>query len=492
MEKQNHLIGLSPYFPPERAPSGWQSRRLALVPMAAAGPTRMSHGRSGFLQSAPNRELSAGNVPTQDFPPSTLDRDLRALQVGLQGVTDSIRQLEKTAGTVSEHFTVGINRLVDIQQPDTETSKRVEKILEALKANSEHVHCLELESLVRERELDKERLERMETELHAANLQVQLLAEELSQAQLKMAAQFGQMDEVKEAVDPDKAIKAAFLGLREAILDVASSSALHLGQLPDTPVPVDSLFHPRIWNRASVSQRRRRVMATVFHLLFRRILRPGLRIFALQAFLKSDEHSISASEAHLRALEKELEARGVDSTTRHAWIAATIDVTAPLRDVPEHVEGITQQIFEALQPIIRFAFSRNADKVKARISAICEEAVRLKLAMRATSGGYKVEVPSRDAKKWGGPWCDQGQRTSGDVACIPFGALTKLKEGKDEEKKKFILEKAWVISRGGGGKLKRKASTPTVEEKRPEKRVSSNQLVSAAQLARIKALMSEE
>jgi hypothetical protein len=52
-------------------------------------------------------------------------------------------------------------------------------------------------------------------------------------------------------------------------------------------------------------------MAKIFHLLFRRILRPGLRTFGVQAFIKSGEHaSISASEAYLRALERELETQG--------------------------------------------------------------------------------------------------------------------------------------------------------------------------------------
>jgi hypothetical protein len=76
-------------------------------------------------------------------------------------------------------------------------------------------------------------------------------------------------------------------------------------------VAADSLFHPQSWNRASTHQRRRRVMAKIFHLLFRRILRPGLRTFGVQAFIKSGEHSsISASEAYLRALERELETQG--------------------------------------------------------------------------------------------------------------------------------------------------------------------------------------
>jgi hypothetical protein len=283
-------------------------------------------------------------------------------------------------------------------------------------------------------------------------------------------------------------------------------------------------------------------MATIFNLFFRRILRPGLRVFGLQAFLKSDEHSISASEAHLRALEKELEARGgkvatriyhfpplalltfdtvlsVDSTTLHAWISATIDITSPLRDVPKHVEGVTQQIFEVLQPVMsKFTSRRNTDKVKAWISAICKEAVRLKLAMRAADGSYKIEVPSRDSKEWGEPGCDQEtmalkskswlqvvdhetepddtnntRRTGGDIACIPFGALTNIKDGQDGGTKKVILEKGWVVSRGAGGKRKRKVSSvPAVEEERSKKRAGSNHAVPPAQLERIKALMGGE
>jgi hypothetical protein len=172
--------------------------------------------------------------------------------------------------------------------------------------------------------------------------------------------------------------------------------------------------------------------------------------------------------------------------------------------------------------VVRFTFSRNADKAKTQISAICEEAVGLKLAIRRAPGNYKIEVPSRDAKKWGEPGCDSetraltpqawlqiidrearlgsgdeweptgGTRSMGDsIACIPFGALTKLEEGAGAEKRKVILEKGWVVAKAEGGKLKRKAATPAGKEQ-VQRRVTPNRGVSPQHLARIKALMGEE
>lgn len=215
----------------------------------------------------------------------------------------------------------------------------------------------------------------------------------------------------------------------------------------------------------------------------------------------------------------------VDKTTLGAWVATTVDTTAPLRDIPGNVEGVTQEIFEALSPVIRFAFSRNADKVKLQIAAICEEAVRLKLQMRRRPGNYKIEVPSRDAKKWGEPGCDEETRSLGsglwlqvidreidqgtamkhghvapaggrpgkDIACIPFGALTKLEEGSSGTTRKVILEKGWVIARGHGQEQKRKASTSAAQEEPPnKKRPSPNRGVSLAQLNRIRALMGDD
>jgi hypothetical protein len=218
----------------------------------------------------------------------------------------------------------------------------------------------------------------------------------------------------------------------------------------------------------------------------------------------------------------------VENTKLGTWIATTIDIASPLRDVPHNIEGIAQEIFEALSSVVvHFAFGRNADKVKAHISNICEEAVRLKLAIRQAPGDYKIEVPSRDSKKWGEPGCDQETRalstmtwlrvvdrevrldaqakgegplakqTRGDIACIPFGALTKLEQGADGEKTKTILEKGWVIAKADVtvNKLKRKAPMPVVEEEGGEeeeqsrKRAAPNHRVSPMYLARLKALV---
>jgi chromosome segregation ATPase len=156
--------------------------------MPAAGSISMSQGRTRSNVAAPRQGLGVGNRQ-EDVPP-TLDTKLRALQVGLEVVMDSIRQLEKSADTVSKQFTVDISRLVDVQ-PETGTLKRLEKIFEALNANAERLHRLELDSLERERRLDKERLQRMEKEVRAANFQVERLAHDLDQAQLRMVTPLG-------------------------------------------------------------------------------------------------------------------------------------------------------------------------------------------------------------------------------------------------------------------------------------------------------------
>jgi len=91
----------------------------------------------------------------------------------------------------------------------------------------------------------------------------------------------------------------------------------------------------------------------------------------------------------------------------------------------------------------------------------------------------------------------QAKQTRGDIACIPFGALTKLEEGADGEKIKTILEKGWVISKADVtvSKLKRKAPMPAVAEEgeeaeeQPQKRATPNHGVSPMSLARLKALV---
>ena len=52
--------------------------------------------------------------------------------------------------------------------------------------------------------------------------------------------------------------------------------------------------------------------------------------------------------------------------------------------------------------------------------------------------------PELDAReKW------ECKQTRGDIAYFPFGGLTKLDKGLDGKKTNIILEKGWVITKGG-------------------------------------------
>lgn len=74
------------------------------------------------------------------------------------------------------------------------------------------------------------------------------------------------------------------------------------------------------------------------------------------------------------------------------------------------------------------------------------------------------------------------KRPRGDVACIPFGALTKFEEWADGKRRKLVLERGWVVSRVGAQK---RAAEDRVEEE-VRKRVILNPKASQAQLDRIR------
>jgi hypothetical protein len=225
-----------------------------------------------------------------------LDHSFGDLQREVKGVGEGVHRLEKAAEKISRQFTQGVQKLE--QHTASGIPERMEKIHNAEKENLRREHRAEVESLQREWALDKKRLEEKEKDLRIANIQAQMAARDLSEARQRNEAQVKEDEEAKTPEDHDRAIKALFLALRESVLQFAKSSAIQLGPLPDTPVDAGSWFHPHYWNRASARQRRLRVAAKVFHLLFRRILRPTLRLFGVQSFLRSTEHhSISAAEA---------------------------------------------------------------------------------------------------------------------------------------------------------------------------------------------------
>lgn len=199
---------------------------------------------------------------------------------------------------------------------------------------------LEISKLQREREADQKRLKELGSELVIANMQINRSVQQLAEAKLALEEQKKQQEKrtpqrsdqltlkqpphnrgvatmpssvLATSREGKQAVITAFQKLRTTILKFAGSSAVQLSPLPANLVDVDNLLQPQEWNRASAEQRRYRIMAKIFQLLFRRIFRPGLRIFGVQAFLRS---GISASEAHLRALEKDLEAKG-------GWLSLT-------------------------------------------------------------------------------------------------------------------------------------------------------------------------
>jgi hypothetical protein len=267
----------------------------------------MLQGRAG-LQLIPQRELAAGVVPTQEIQ-ARLDHNFGVLQREVKDVREGIQRLEKAADNISRQLTQGIQRLEQYAVPGI--PEHVEKVHNEEMENLRREHRNEVELLQRERALDRGQLEEMARSLRIANIQAQLAARDLSEAIQKIDAQGKEEEKTEHSEDHDRAIKVLFLDLRESVLHFAKSSAIQLGPLPDIPGEAGSWFHPQSWNRASARQRRLRVVARVFHLLFRRILRPALRLFGVQSFLRSSEHhSISAAEAQLRALERDLETQG--------------------------------------------------------------------------------------------------------------------------------------------------------------------------------------
>lgn len=331
MEGARNLINLAPYFVPEPAPRGAQTRRLTRhsflsnrwglqrhrSPLSSVQITRkspvMPRDKAG-LRSIPLSGLSTNGAPIECFE-SRLNHNFGVLRLEFHQVQDRMRRLERTVEKIPERLTEYMDKALQ-PLPDMAVVEHMERIHDAEKADLEEKHRRQVESLLEEKADDKAQLEKMELDLQFANMRADIAAKDLAETRLQMEAHARQLSKAggPGVENPDEVVRAAFLGLRESISDLCRSPALELGPLNDTRHTdgggADSFCDRETWNRSSPSQRRRRIMAHVFHLLFRRILRSGLRLFGLQAFIKSDEnHWISAEEAHLRALEKELEAR---------------------------------------------------------------------------------------------------------------------------------------------------------------------------------------
>lgn len=326
------MTNLSPFLSAESpTPLGFQSRRVirhgflsnrwgahksASASPASASSSRQAcpkvlRGWSGLPLPRKRQpvEIVIDTTPVQEIQSGLGDNnelrgDLYRLWRSVGGLANKLDELPGQVAVSIDQFLerhVNNSRVTD--------HSHMKKAHELEKARLKLEHRIQVDNLVKNMAADMERLQRLEQELEAANMRAETAAGELARTREEMDAQARLIRENPVSTTRGKVIETAFQTLRASILEFSMSSAVQLGPLPDASGKANSFCHPDIWNRASTRQRSCRVMAKIFQLLFRRILRPGLRAFGLQAFLRSEErHEVSGPETRLRALEKELEA----------------------------------------------------------------------------------------------------------------------------------------------------------------------------------------
>ncbi|KAK4130248.1 hypothetical protein BT67DRAFT_452579 [Trichocladium antarcticum] len=308
MEGQNQLINLTPYIPHQPRPWRFQRQKLTrhsflsnrwglqrdILPLGTTTGNQSCPPLSE-KRATPRRAMYASTPPMSEME-AKIDHNFGVLRLEFHGVGDQVRNLARTVETISDQLTERINDLA-ARPVDDGMLERMERAHAAELASLETQRRLEAERLRRDTEASKGQLEDLAQDLQHANTRADEAVTELMETQMKMEAYAMQFNKSQTDEDPDTVVRAAFLSLRESILAFSRGSSLQLGPLSDAADGVANFCPPDVWNRASAHQRRRRVMAQVFYLLFRRILRPGLRVFALQAFIKSSEHhAISTAE----------------------------------------------------------------------------------------------------------------------------------------------------------------------------------------------------
>ncbi|KAK0621932.1 hypothetical protein B0T17DRAFT_600675 [Bombardia bombarda] len=219
------------------------------------------------------------------------------------------------------------------------------------------------------------------------------------------------------------------------VLRPATETTAKLWDVKEYP---QSQLDKELWSRCSERQRQCLVMAKVFEILFRRILRHGLRSFGLEGcVIKSGSKKFSAEE-FLAALDGELER--LDDVALAQWRATTVAVTSNLRRrTAELARLAAEELFSVLFPIIRFQFLENVAAVRHTVLSLCSQAIKLKMAMRRAVGAYRIEVLSDDASTWG--------EVAFDQLSFGFAQLFKVKDY-------YILEES--SSGEGGGENKGK------------------------------------
>lgn len=360
------ITKLTPFCPPEPVPLGFQTRRMLrhgflsnrwglqesrCIPGSSmtrttycpSGPRPRRSGSSSG--SSVSRHLDLRSVEPDVASAlaheiqSHLDDNYRHVRAELQHLWSSVRALGDKVDDLPKRLAACVDQLLE-QHVGARAADHslVKRIHELEKHQLISKHDLEVGELHRRMDADMERLRQLEAELESANARVQTAANDLAQAWAELGRQQAGLLVARESSttavsssgtassektarpkeedrDRDAAIKKAFLQLRASILAFSQSSAVQLGRLPDAAPDLEenagdgdsSFFCPRgAWNRASARQRSLRVMAKIFQLLFRRILRPRLRAFVARGDGRGREMG-GSPETRLRALEKEME-----------------------------------------------------------------------------------------------------------------------------------------------------------------------------------------
>ncbi|KAK4163310.1 hypothetical protein QBC43DRAFT_355054 [Cladorrhinum sp. PSN259] len=253
--------------------------------------------------------------------------------------------------------------------------------------------------------------------------------------------------QVSEGYNSESTVRSSFLAFRQTLLDFSTSSSLQLGPLTRGS---KGLCPPEIWNSSKPQQRSHRVMAKIFEILWKDVLRPDLLSFGLDGVMLShDDRTVSQPEKHFRTLEKKLLELGVSDSALVPWRRSIISTTTPLRNLDLSLEPTTSKIFSALSPVIQFVFARNAEQVRKQILGICKDAMKLKLVLRTEEGGWKIEMP--DGNGIGG----SGKRL------VLFGKLTRQSDNKTRGGR-VVVESGWrtvASPREGRGKVRIEAHT---------------------------------
>ncbi|KAK3991111.1 hypothetical protein QBC44DRAFT_237847, partial [Cladorrhinum sp. PSN332] len=249
----------------------------------------------------------------------------------------------------------------------------------------------ELEALKQQRAEEQLRVEQLEVGLELAKMRARSAALEAERTRNAEDDLRSRTPELLKPPEPETKIRTPFLALRKTLSDFSTSSSLQLVPLSSGS---EAFCTPDIWNSLTSQQRSHRVLAKMFEILWRDLLRPDVLSFGLDGIkLAHEDRTVSQPEKHLRTLEKELIQFGVPDPILQSWRRSVISTTAPLRNPNLSLAPTTSKIFSALSPVIQFVFARNAEQVKNQILRICKEAMKLKLLLRSEQGGWKIEMP---------------------------------------------------------------------------------------------------